>query len=116
MFKRSFGKKNRYNNIVYMSKGESTVAKAFDDLGIKYLYQPTIPGLGFKPDFYLPEFDVYVEYAGVRGSKDYYNRNKKKKNGYSNNNYRVVFIYPNNMKEIKFVLIYRILMSLKGSV
>ena len=114
--RRLFGKTTKYKNINFMSKAEREVAKTLDDLGIKYLYQPTIPDLGFKPDFYLPEFDVYVEYMGVRGSKEYYNHNKMKKNSYSNNGYRVAYIYPNNLKELKFILLYRILMSLKGSV
>jgi len=54
-----------YNGYKFRSRLEARWAVFFDELGIKYEYELEgfeLPnGLRYLPDFYLPEFNVYVE-------------------------------------------------------
>ena len=64
-----FGIKTEYNGIVFRSKTEAKFAKYFDDNNIKYEYENYIfkykqnDGLehNYRPDFYLPEYDIFIE-------------------------------------------------------
>lgn len=69
-----------YNSIVFDSQAEAQVACFFDCAGIRYEYAPVIfrsripkgadteEEVSFKPDFYLPQYDVYAE---VKGSDEF---------------------------------------------
>lgn len=64
-----FGIKTEYNGIVFRSKTEAKFAKYFDDNNIRYEYENYIfkykqnDGLehNYRPDFYLPEYDIFIE-------------------------------------------------------
>ena len=64
-------KKAEYKGVKMKSNLEARFAIAFDCMGIKWEYEPTTfwgeeyQGGRYTPDFYLPDFDVYVEVAGV---------------------------------------------------
>ena len=50
------------------SKAEKQIADYFSDVGIKYVYEKrftTRNGKTIHPDFYLPDYDVFVEYWGL---------------------------------------------------
>jgi hypothetical protein len=53
-----------YNGVRYRSSLEVTWVKFFDSLGVLYMYEPetfkTRHGF-YKPDFYLPHLEMYVE-------------------------------------------------------
>lgn len=60
------------NNEIVKSYGEMDIANFLNANGIQYIYeQPyeldtrTIEYAQYKPDFYLPEYHVYIEYYGV---------------------------------------------------
>ena len=58
---------HEYNGIKLRSSYEVVLAKGFDALGIKWVYEPQRFNLGncsYLPDFYLPELDVYWEAKG----------------------------------------------------
>ncbi len=54
-----------YNGYKFRSKNEAKWAMFFDKVGIRYEYEPvTFWGWSkqqYKPDFYLPDYDKYVE-------------------------------------------------------
>lgn len=63
-----FGKKTEYNNIVFRSKIEAAYAKYMDEHSIKYeyekhLFEYELNGVlhNYRPDFYLPEYDTFLE-------------------------------------------------------
>ncbi len=65
--KASHGKKELYKNIYMRSSWEIKYAKYLDKKGIKWLYEPKAFDLGdstYRPDFYLPEKDLYIEIKG----------------------------------------------------
>lgn len=53
-----------YNGTRYRSRLEARWAVFFDSLGIEYVYEPEwipIPGHKYRPDFYLPDCDMWAE-------------------------------------------------------
>ena len=47
------------------SRSERRIADYFDRFNVKYVYEPTLDGIYARPDFYLPDYDVYVEFWGL---------------------------------------------------
>ena len=62
----------KYNGYKFRSRLEARWAVFFDELGIKYEYEPEgfelSNGERYLPDFYLPDFSYYVE---VKGKNDH---------------------------------------------
>jgi hypothetical protein len=65
------------------SQAERRIADYFESLGLRYEYERELTTrflfLSFKiscPDFYLPDYDVYVEYWGLLDAKDNDDRKK----------------------------------------
>ncbi len=62
------------NGTVVQSDGERIIAEELAALGIVFRYDNRfriIKGYAIRPDFYLPEFDLYIEYWGMEGNLDY---------------------------------------------
>lgn len=83
---------------------------------INYVYEPEAKGKGLffdyrigYPDFYLPDYDVYVEYWGLVDADDewtrerYIKRMKKKMAQYYRNNIKFISIYPDNLKNLDWI-------------
>ena len=57
----------KYNKRSFRSNWEANFAKWCDGSGIKWEYEPKAFDLGnttYRPDFYLPEFDCWIEIKG----------------------------------------------------
>ena len=82
------------------SEGERRIAATLDKYGIPFLYEQKVivndngRVRTLRPDFYLPEFNLYIEYYGRVGNQDYDIRTAKKQTAYAANNINVVSIYP----------------------
>lgn len=63
-----------YKGIKFRSRLEARWAVFFDSLGIKWLYEPEgftlADGTMYLPDFYLPDYDLWVEIKGVMSDAD----------------------------------------------
>ncbi len=56
------------------SRGEQIITDELNFLGLEYRYDNRfriIKGYAIRPDFYLPEFDLYIEYWGMEENLDY---------------------------------------------
>ena len=86
--------------IKYRSEGERRIAKALDQYGIPFIYEPSIQILyqnqlrSFRPDFYLPSHNLYVEYFGRVGNQDYDQRTETKLTAYAANNLNILPLFP----------------------
>jgi hypothetical protein len=89
--------------VAVRSRAEKTIADYFTDNDIVYEYEPVLMGgtnheREMRPDFYLPEYDVYVEYWGMvshpDGSKrdEYVEKMRWKMAQYREMNLRVISI------------------------
>jgi hypothetical protein len=99
------------------SGGERRIADYFKIKNINYVYEKEAKGkfllfLEYKisnPDFYLPDYDVYVEYWGLvnaddRWTRENYIRNMKRKMAiYYRNNIKFISIYPRNLDNLDWI-------------
>jgi len=98
------------------SKGEKVIADYLTRHNIAYQYEAeatTDDWFIFKakisrPDFYLPRYNVYVEFWGLvdsfdRGTKDNYIRSMRWKMAqYHKNDIRFISIYPSNLSGLDY--------------
>ena len=62
------------NGTVVQSDGERIIADELTVMGLEFRYDNRfriIKGYAIRPDFYLPELDVYIEYWGMADNLDY---------------------------------------------
>ncbi|MDD5086711.1 MAG: hypothetical protein PHV16_03070 [Candidatus Nanoarchaeia archaeon] len=115
-------KKNNYD-----SKAEKEIAAYFKRKNIIYNHHPnikvpktfwifTLPFLNItlEPDFFLPEFNVFIEYWGLIENKDYKEKSYKfKKKLYKENDLELISLYPKNIKNLDFDFTSKLLEIMK---
>jgi hypothetical protein len=92
--------------VLVQSDGERLIADWFSMCGIAYRYDERFRILGghaIRPDFYLPELDVYVEYWGM-DTTDYKIGMFKKQQLYQQEGKRLISIYPADKARLDEVL------------
>jgi hypothetical protein len=98
------------------SIGEKRIADYFERNNIRYVYEKEARSKALffsykisNPDFYLPDYDVYVEYWGLVNADDNwtrtkYVRNMKRKMAiYYSNNIKFISIYPRNLENLDWI-------------
>ncbi len=98
------------------SRGEKLIADYFHVNNIRYVYEKPARTKGLisrhisRPDFYLPDYDVHVEYWGMVNARDEETRAKYvrsmnwKMAQYYNNGIRFISIYPHNLEDLDRIL------------
>lgn len=92
------------------SDGERLICEALVSENIRYRYDERfriLDGYAIRPDFYLPEFDIYIEYWGM-DTADYKIGMLKKQKLYQQQGKRVISLFPNNKPCIKEVLMQKL--------
>lgn len=98
------------------SKGEKTIADYLSHHGIAYYYEATAMTNDWfifkskisRPDFFLPQYNLVVEYWGLVDSPDTRLRNEYvrtmrwKMAQYRKNNVRFVSLYPSNISNLDY--------------
>ena len=94
-----------------LTEGENYVAKFLEDLNIAYESEKVLTRLNNdtkefrRVDFYLPEFDVYLEYNGQWDVNEFHrNRYREKRRVLEHNNCSLVELYPNQLGIIEYSL------------
>jgi hypothetical protein len=88
------------------SKGEQDIAGWLAKNNIRYKYDERfriLDGYAIRPDFYLPEFDIYIEYWGM-DTNDYKIGMLKKQNIYQQQGKKLVSLYPPDRKNLDCVI------------
>lgn len=86
------------------SRAERNLTRYFDAHKIKYVYEKplTLDRVTLHPDFFFPEYGVYVEFLGLIDQSDEYRRiYRLKKAVYDKHNVRVILVYPRHMRDIE---------------
>ena len=94
--------KFRKNDKEVRSSGEKFIEEYLKQKKLAYVYEKPIKLVGehlpFKPDFWLPEFDVYVEYWGKWYTDFEYRKEcRHKKEIYNKNEIKLIELYPDNI-------------------
>lgn len=94
------------SGIKVRSKLEKCCADWFKLNNIEFLYEPLmlINGRQFRPDFYLPEYNLFLEICGYNHMPHYRDRIQQKKQIYGKYNLRTIFININKHKSIEIIL------------
>ena len=88
------------------SDGERMIAEILSAENIRYRYDERfriLDGYAIRPDFYLPEFDIYIEYWGM-DTADYKIGMLKKQQLYQQQGRHLISLYPNDKSRMKQVL------------
>ena len=92
---------------VVQSRGERRIADWLSARDIEYRYDDKfqiIQGYAIRPDFYLPGYDVYIEYWGMEGKPEYEARKQFKRDLYSKHDFNLVEITNADIEHIDDVL------------
>ena len=92
---------------VVQSDGERIIADELARLGIAFRYDNRfriIKGYAIRPDFYLPEFDLYIEYWGMENNLDYQVGMLEKKKLYQQAGKRLISLYAREKPRLCEVL------------
>lgn len=95
---------------VVQSNGERLICEVLAAEGIQYRYDERfriLSGHAIRPDFYLPEFDVYVEYWGM-DTADYKIGMLKKQQLYQQQGKKLISLYPDDKPCLREVLLAKL--------
>ena len=91
------------------SRAEAKIANHFSRLGVVYKYEHRLRR-GFlgktiaRPDFYLPDYNIYIEYWGLIHLPKYRRTMKWKMRQYHNRRIKFVSLYPDDLDNLDSVL------------
>jgi len=92
------------------SDGERRICDLLDSEQIKYRYDERfriLDGYAIRPDFYLPEFDVYIEYWGM-DTADYKIGMLKKQKLYQQQGKKLISLYPEDKPRVREALLEKL--------
>ena len=104
---------------IVRSNSERVIADYFSRSDIRYVYeQPAVSRWGSRkisrPDFYLPDYGVYVEFWGLAGLPDnsarsrYQRSMRWKMEQYRRNGIRFISLYPGDLGNLNGAFLYRL--------
>jgi len=91
---------------VVQSEGERRIAEWLTSHGLAYRYDAKYRIIGefqIRPDFYLPELDVYIEYWGM-DTPQYKMSMYKKQTLYQQEGKRLISVYPKDLPSLNRLL------------
>ncbi len=95
------------NGTVVQSDGERMIAEELAGMGIVFRYDNRfriVKGYAIRPDFYLPEFDLYIEYWGMEDNMDYQIGMMEKKKLYQQAGKKLVSLYAHEKPHLRETL------------
>jgi DNA helicase-4 len=104
------------NGETVKSYGERQIADYLSSRNIRYIYEKEARSQGIifskhisNPDFYLPDYDVYIEYWGLvyaddrKVREEYVRTMKWKMRQYYDAKIKFISIYPNNLNYLDWI-------------
>jgi hypothetical protein len=94
------------NGTWVQSDGERLICEILNAEKIRYRYDERfriLDGYAIRPDFYLPEFDAYIEYWGME-TADYKIGMLKKQQLYQQQGKRLISLYPEDKPHLRATL------------
>lgn len=102
--------------VTVRSRAEQQIAEYFESIGLRYQYEKELEVKRWifrekisAPDFYLIDYDVYVEYWGMLNVDNNYERKKYERSmrykmaRYHELGVKFISIYPNNIKNLDWI-------------
>lgn len=95
------------NGTVVQSYGERIIAEELAAMGIVFRYDNRfriVKGYAIRPDFYLSEFDLYIEYWGMEDNLDYQIGMMEKKKLYQQAGKKLISLYAHEKPHLREAL------------
>lgn len=95
------------NGTVVQSDGERIIADELAAMGLVFRYDNRfriVKGYAIRPDFYLPEFDLYIEYWGMEDNLDYQIGMMEKKKLYQQAGKKLVSLHAHEKPRLREAL------------
>jgi hypothetical protein len=95
------------NGTVVQSDGERIIAEELAAMGLVFRYDNRfriVKGYAIRPDFYLPEFDLYIEYWGMEDNLDYQIGMMEKKKLYQQAGKKLVSLHAHEKPRLREAL------------
>ncbi len=116
----SSSKQNKSLKMTANTEGEICIKEFLTEIGMKYQQQEVIRGLPFDnktyrvADFYLIKYQIYVEFLGNWNTNEIFRQEyKDKMESYKKNRIPCIYLYPENLGCLEFILDYRLMETLK---
>jgi len=90
------------DHTVVQSKGERLIANWLSAHGVEHRYDDKfqiVQGFAVRPDFYLPRYDVYIEYWGL-DTTDYKIGMLLKQKLYQQEGKKLISVYPADLPQL----------------
>lgn len=97
--KHGWGSMRIHNDRVYLSHQEFLIGKYLDENKIEFEQEVPYGNSNHVFDFYLPEYDVYIEYYGIR-EQDYLDRIETKRSLYGTRKVIEIFKHDNTVGKL----------------
>lgn len=97
--KHGYGSIHLLGENIYLSKQEYLIGKYLTSKNINFEKEVPYKNSKYIFDFYLPDYNVYIEYYGI-GTKDYKKRIKQKRNFYNGRTVIEIFKHDNTIKKL----------------
>lgn len=94
------------NDVAVQSRGEKRIGDYLAEKGIRFIYDERYriaADAVLRPDFYLPEFDLYIEYWGM-DTEDYLERRREKQFLYRRAGKKLISLSPDDLPRLEEVL------------
>jgi len=94
------------DEVAVQSQGEKRIGDWLAKNAIAYRYDERMIMAGdvrIRPDFYLPEFDVYIEYWGM-DTPEYVENMRKKQFLYQREKKKLISLYPKDLPDLENLL------------
>lgn len=88
-----------YNDVVYLSNQEYLIGRYLTDNGINFEKEVPYDNSNHVFDFYLVDYDVYIEYYGL-ATKEYETRIAEKRSYYNDRRVIEIFKHDNTIKKL----------------
>lgn len=94
------------SGLAVRSKYERECVRFFEDNKIEFQYEPLIllAGRQYRPDFYLPEYNLFIELCGYNHMPFYRDRNAYKRELYHQHKLKALFIDYNGKGSLPEIL------------
>ena len=89
-----------HEGVIYLSHGEFLIGKYLKEKQISFEKEVPYNNSNFIFDFYIPEFNLYVEYYGRSDLEDYKKTIEKKREKYANRKVLEIFKHDNIINKL----------------
>ena len=94
------------SGLTVRSKSEARIANYLSKHNLQFEYEKEIEIFGnkYRPDFYLPKYNIYIEFFGLSHIPSYKEKCDEKKSSYAKAKIICIYLYHKGSKNLEWIL------------